>query len=130
MRNCILRRDSSFDTEKKAQLLRSVDRVRKTLYVLEVDARMLRERILDNPPPREIRDSLDGLAEDLQDTVGELGRDVRRVGADLRLSEAENLDQIIFTGLRTRGEALTYFRAALRNRDAWEVELRGAAFDT
>jgi hypothetical protein len=105
--------DAAVKAESRAQLQRSVDRLRKDLYTLEADARVLMENVPDQAPSAEQRDRLDQLAQELQATVRRLTQNARAVGADLRLNEAERVEAALTSGLRTRGIVLEEFRRAL-----------------
>jgi hypothetical protein len=115
--------------EDRGQLLRAVDRLRKELYALEADARILRDTVPDSVPTKEEREHLRNLAAELQKTVSRLTEASRRVGADLRLNEAEEVEKALTSGLRTRAAALTYLQRAINDSahgqwNAPEVRLR------
>lgn len=102
-------------TERRGQLIRAVDRLRKDLYALEADARVLQDNISDSVPSPDEREYLGRLAGELQQTVGRLTETARQVGADLRLNEAEEVEAALTSGLRTRSTALSYLQRALRD---------------
>ncbi len=99
--------------EKEAQLLRSVDRLRKDLYALEVDTQILKDNIPDKSPNVEQQKQLQKLIVGLQTSVDRLKSRVREIGADLRLDE-EGLDEelgvesAVTYELRLRSGVLTY----------------------
>ena len=124
--------DEVVTVEKRSQLLRSVDRLRKGLYTLEIDTRFLLDAIPDQKPTMAQHEQLDQYVRDLLATIGKLSMNLKEVGADLRLtSKAEqlDLDQIdekLASGLRTRMMTLSYVQeqlAAARSSDAsWNPE--------
>jgi len=131
--NWFSRLNEKFDqviiSEKRAQLLRAVDRLRKELYALEADARSLKDVIPDSVPTAEEQQHLRNLAGELQKTVSRLTEASRSVGADLRLNEANDVEEALTSGIRTRGEALTYLQRAIYDaeRGKWnapEIRIR------
>jgi hypothetical protein len=105
--------DAAVKTESRAQLGRAVDRLRKDLYALEVDTRILMERVPDMAPTPNEREGLDALAAELQSTVQRLAASARSLGADLRLNDAENVEFALTSGLHKRGYIVTEVRRAL-----------------
>lgn len=113
--------DSAVKTEGRAQLLRAVDRLRKELYTLEGDARILLDDLPDKPPTSAQRSRLTPVAQELQATVQRLSRTAREIGADLRLNEAQEVEAALSSGLRTRALVLQEVRRALlpENESEW-----------
>jgi len=109
--------DKGVVAEKRGQLMRAVDRLRKDLYALEADARVLQDSIPDSVPNLDERNYLERLARELQETVGWLTETARQIGADLRLNEAEQVEEALTSGLRTRGAALSYFQRELEGAE-------------
>lgn len=105
--------DTAIQKEARAQLQRSVDGLRKNLYALETDARILIENIPDQAPSAEQRLRLSQLAQELQTTVQHLAKSAKAVGADLRLNEAERVEAALTSGLQTRATILKEFRQVL-----------------
>ena len=108
--------DNIVENEKKAQLLRVVDRLRKSLYELEVDARFLIDSIPTDRPDEKQLVQIDGFVEDLLRTVSRLRENLREIGADLRLADqTERLEaeDRLSAGLRTRGIVLTELQRKL-----------------
>lgn len=121
--------DQIADQEKQGQLLRSVDRLRRDLYRLEVDTRFLLESIPTEPPTESELQHIGNYADDLLQTVEELSEHVREVGADLRLQDRDAGDEVewkLTSGLRTRGVVLTYVQdklvEAARDPTSWEPQ--------
>lgn len=107
-------------TEKRGQLLRTTDRLRKELYALETDTRIALDNIPNTVPTSEQREYLSDLSADLLLTVQRLSIVVREFGADLRLSDANDVETALTHGLRTRAVTLTYLRNAIENSKAGE----------
>lgn len=105
--------DDLVRSEGRDQLRRSVDRLRKDLYALEADARILAENIPDQAPNDERRARLDQLAQELQETVRSLTQTTRELGAELRLNEADQVEEAVVTSLRGRAIKLNDLRQAL-----------------
>ena len=99
--------------EGRGQLRRSVDRLRKDLYALEADARILAENTPDQAPHDERRARLDQLAQELQETVRSLTQTTRELGAELTLNEADQVEEALVTSLRGRAIKLNDLRQAL-----------------
>jgi len=102
--------DALVVSEKKAQLLRAVDRLRKSLYQLEVDTRFLIDSIPTECPDLEQRGQIKGYVKDLLRTVRRLSGNLREVGADLRLAdqtERFEAESILTRGLGIRRAVLT-----------------------
>lgn len=105
--------DGAVRSEGRAQTQRAVDRLRKDLYALEADARLLAEAIPDQAPSEPARLRLDQLANELQLTVQRLQAAARDLGAELRLNDAESVEAVVNSGLRKRGMRLQELRSAL-----------------
>ena len=99
--------------EKRGQLIRKVDRMRKDLYLLEADTRILQDSIPTQAPTAEQRAHLEQLASELMRSVEQLSGSAREVGADLRLNDANDVERALTHGLRTRGIVLSNFQKAL-----------------
>lgn len=105
--------DKVVETEKRGQLVRAVDRLRKELYALEASAVVLLDSVPENPPSAEERQYLQQLSTELLRVVMRLSKSVREVGAELRLNDAEQIESALTYGLRTRAQVLTEFQQAL-----------------
>ena len=105
--------DKVVETEKRGQLVRAVDRLRKELYALEASAVVLLDSVPENPPSAEERQYLQQLSTELLRVVMRLSKSVREVGAELRLNDAEQIESALTYGLRTRAQVLTDFQQAL-----------------
>lgn len=103
--------------EKQGQLLRSVDRLRKDLYALEADTRILQDNIPDERPNAEQKHQLQKLVDELMASVGRLSRTAREIGADLRLNEGSEVEKALTYGLRTRARVLTYLQQTINESD-------------
>ena len=102
-----------FDTlvrqETRAQLLRSVGRLRQCLHLIEVRSTLLRELIPPAAPDPRTRRDLSERTISLQALVRELGRYIEQFGSDIQLQdEANRVGASLFAGLRTRSRTL-YF---------------------
>lgn len=119
-------------SEKRGQLVRSVDRLRKDLYALEADTRVLKDAVPDTVPTDAERAQLGELASELQATVKRLAGTAREVGADLRLNESPQVEESLTYGLRTRVTTLTYFQRALQESltGRWNASEVRARLDT
>lgn len=120
--------DKVVETEKRGQLVRAVDRLRKELYALEANTVVLRDSVPDGLPSAEERQYLQQLADDLLQVVIRLSKSVRDVGAELRLNDAEQIESALTSGLRTRAQVLTAFQQALAQSEQgkWNpLEVRG-----
>jgi hypothetical protein len=110
--------NSQFDelvaSEKRGQLARKTDALRRRLYSLEADTQILRDGIPDNAPSEDQRDYLMSVARDLLAGVEALAEAVIDVGADLRLNDAIDVEEALTRGLRTRGRVLTDLERALQ----------------
>ena len=109
--------DRVVETEKRGQLIRAVDKLRKELYLLEVDTRFLLESISDRQPTPPEHDRLEESARDLLNTVRRLTSRLREVGADLRLadrSEERAVEERLAYGLRTRFLVVTFVEERLQ----------------
>jgi hypothetical protein len=105
--------DKVVETEKRGQLVRAVDRLRKELYALEANTVVLRDSVPEGLPSAEERQYLQQLADELLQVVVRLSKSVRDVGAELRLNDAEQIESALTYGLRTRAQVLTEFQQAL-----------------
>lgn len=105
--------DKIIEVEKRGQLIRAVDRVRKDLYALEAEAVILRDSVPESRPTTENREYLQQLSTNLLQVVRRLSVSVRDVGAELRLNNAAEIESALTYGLRTRGLILTEFQYAL-----------------
>jgi hypothetical protein len=105
--------DKVVETEKRGQLVRAVDRLRKELYALEANTVILRDSVPEGLPSAEERQYLQQLADELLQVVVRLSKSVRDVGAELRLNDAEQIESALTYGLRTRAQVLTEFQQAL-----------------
>lgn len=105
--------DKVVETEKRGQLVRAVDRLRKELYALEASAVVLLDSVPENPPSAEERQYLQQLSTELLRVVIRLSKSVGEVGAELRLNDAEQIESALTHGLRTRAQVLTEFQQAL-----------------
>lgn len=129
--------NSKFDrlvaNEQRAQLIRSVDRLRKNLYTLEADTQLLLDSIPDERPVGARREQLMVFVDDLMETVERLSSSVRDIGADLRLNEAIEIEARLTYGLRSRKMVLTYLENCIGRSDSltdtsphWDaVRIRG-----
>jgi hypothetical protein len=120
--------DKVVETEKRGQLVRAVDRLRKELYALEANTVVLRDSVPEGLPSAEERQYLQQLADDLLQVVIRLSKSVRDVGAELRLNDAEQIESALTSGLRTRAQVLTAFQQALAQSEQgkWNPsEVRG-----
>lgn len=105
--------DKVIITEKRGQLLRTSDRLRKELYTLETDTRIILDNLPDSVPTTEQHDYLISLASDLLKTVQRMSLVVREFGADLRVNDANDVEIALTIGLRVRAITLTYLRNAI-----------------
>lgn len=107
--------------EKRAQLGRSVDRLRLSLYQLEQDSIRLRESIPDESPADDQRGAIQRQLGALMQTVRTLSETLREIGADLRLADPNEMwrvEERIFYGFRTRAVTLTYVQRELSKNAA------------
>lgn len=116
--------DHLVTVEKRAQLRRSVDRLRKDLYALEANTQLLQDQVPDERPSAEQKAHLTGLVDELMASVRRLGEAARLVGADLRLNEGEEVERALTFGLRTRAKTLTYLQQTLSKADTqpWNAQ--------
>ena len=116
--------DKVIEKEKRAQLLRAVDRLRQDLYTLEGNAQILRDSVPDHAPSKDDREYLRQQSADLLDTVARLSRSVAAVGAELRLNDSADIEETLTYGLRTRAVVLTDFQEALQRSEAavWDAK--------
>jgi hypothetical protein len=105
--------DQVVAVEKRGQLVRKVDRLRKDLYALEADTRILLDNIPSNVPSADQRQQLLQLTTELMQSVQRLGITARDVGADLRLNNGSEVEEALTYGLKTRALALTYLQRAI-----------------
>lgn len=105
--------DVAVKTESRAQLQRAIDRLRKNLYSVEIDAKMLADEIPDQRPSESERMRLDELSEELQGRVQELAASAKKVGADLRLNDSSEVERVLFSGIQTRSLAIKELRKSL-----------------
>jgi hypothetical protein len=119
-------------TEKKGQLERAIDRLRKDLYALEADTRTLRDGVPDGVPDEAQRARMEQATAALGRTLAALVKTSREVGADLRLNEADQVESEVTHGLRTRGITLSYMQAALEGARGgrWDADAVRAHLDT
>jgi hypothetical protein len=114
--------------EKEAQLLRSVDRLRKDLYALEADTQILQDNIPDKSPNAEQKGQLQKLLDELMASVTRLGSTAREVGADLRLNEGSDVEIALTHGLVTRRVVLTNLEQTI-NQGPWNAQEVRARLD-
>jgi hypothetical protein len=120
--------DKVVEAEKRGQLIRAVDKLRKDLYALEASAVILRDSVPESPPTAEEHQYLQQLSTELLQVVRKLSESVRDVGAELRLNDAERIEFSLTYGLRTRAQVLTEFQYALAQsaQGKWNAsEVRG-----
>jgi hypothetical protein len=129
--------DRYVSSEKRYQLSRSVERLRKGLYQLEQDALTLRDSIPDKAPTASERDAIRGKVKALLGTVAALSADLRAIGADLRLEDPNEMwrvEERLYYGFRTRAITLTYVERELeRNEDEgapWQAAIVSARLTT
>lgn len=111
-------------SEKRQQLIRSIDRLRKDLYSLEADTRILRDVVPTSAPSDVEIARMEQLTTDLKQSLNRLVETSRTVGADLRLNEADEVESLVMRGLRSRVVVLSYMEFALRNARAgvWDAD--------
>jgi len=115
------------DEEKRAQLWRSVDKLRRALYQLEQDSVTLRDAIPDAAPSETERTIIGKQTSTLLETVRRIGESLREIGADLRLADPNEMwrvEERIYFGFRTRAAALSYVQRELErnsNGGPWEA---------
>ena len=107
--------DKIIDGEKKGQLLRKSDRIRKELYALETDTQVVLDNITDEPPNLDRSEYLLTLSTELLRTVQRLSFAVREFGADLRVNDANDVEIALTIGLRVRGGSLTFLRKSIED---------------
>lgn len=118
--------DRYVDKERREQLWRGVDKLRKALYQLEQDSTALRDQIPDARPTAQEREVLWTRTAQLMQTVRRLSESLRDIGPDLRLSDPDEMwrvEERIFYGFRTRAITLSYIQRELRRSDGggpWE----------
>jgi hypothetical protein len=119
--------DRYVEKEKRAQLWRGVDKLRKALYQLEQDSLALRDLIPEATPTEQERAALIQQTSSLMQTVRRLSESLREIGADLRLSDPDEMwrvEERIFYGFRTRAVTLSYIqREVQRSREGgpWDA---------
>jgi hypothetical protein len=105
--------DELIAAEERRQFARQVDDIRRALYSLETDTRVLLARIPTNAPTERQRENLRGQADELMLTVQDLHHTLAEVGADFRLSEADEAEAILSDALGARRTALFILEDAL-----------------
>jgi hypothetical protein len=115
--------------EKEAQLLRSVDRLRKNLYALEADTQILQDNIPDKSPNAEQKEQLQKLVDELMASVTRLSSTAREIGADLRLNEGSEVEFTLTYGLRTRAGVLIYLQQTINQGQPWNAQEVRAQLD-
>ena len=106
--------DQVAEREKRKQLIRKTDRLRKDLYILELDKRFLLESIPDeNPDVDLIRQNID----DLEETLEGLRHTLRAIGADLRAEQGQEVEEVIRNSLSTRTKGLREVEDAVQSPD-------------
>lgn len=106
--------DKIVDVEQRAQLIRSIDRIRKDLYIIEADTHIIIEMVGQNDPEGDDRKYMIELSEKLLTSILSLRNSVKQVGADIRLQdETYNVEQIIIIGLIQRKKTVTVLQSAL-----------------
>lgn len=104
--------DRVAEKEKRKQLVRKVDKLRKDLYRLELDKRFLLESIPDkNPDVALIRQNI----QDLEGTLEDLRRALRDIGADMRAGQGQEVEELLRNSLSTRTKGLREIDAAVHN---------------
>ncbi len=102
--------DAVVEQEKRAQLQRAVDQLRKRLYELELDTQLLLDSIPTSRPTETQRDKIVHNIHKLLQTVNDLGSDLRQFGSELRLEDSMNgyeIERRLTYGLKTRALVLT-----------------------
>lgn len=107
--------------EQRAQLSRSVDRLRTQLYELEADTQALLDSIPDQLPEGQKKSELRVVVNELKIRVAGLGQSVRDIGAELRLAEANQIERRLTFGLRSRRRYLTFVEARIEGRGKWDA---------
>ena len=116
--------DKIVTTEKKAQLLRSIDSLRRNLYTLEADSRTLKDEIPDKRPDQAQEHQLKSNINGLRRSINNLATAVLNVSTDLQL-EAEGYEVIdkLEYGLHTRAMALSKLEQAMESEgEAWGAQ--------
>lgn len=115
--------DKVIITEKRGQLVRTSDRLRKELYTLETDTRIILDNLPESVPTKEQHDYLLSLSSELLKTVQRVSFVVREFGADLRVNDANDVEIALTIGLRVRERTLTYLKNAIEESKAgkWDA---------
>jgi hypothetical protein len=127
LRDLVADFDAVVAKEKRGQLVRSVDRLRKALYQLEADTRILIDSVTDHTPTEDESRRLSDNAAALRATVEGLKKQVRAIGADVRLADrSQEIEQRLTGGLITRAGTLNWLQEQLKNvrlgRAQWKAE--------
>lgn len=104
--------------EERAQFLRAVDRLRTSIYDLEVESRLFVAAIPQEPPSAEYRKELHIKIESLEAMLEQVQRNVRNCGQMMREREGTyDLEKEIYESAGARGLALSY-----ADKSLWEVD--------
>jgi DNA repair exonuclease SbcCD ATPase subunit len=115
--------DKVAEKEKRKELIRKVDALRKDLYRLELDKRFLLESIPDKAPDIAlIRQNI----HDLDTTLQNLRHTLRDIGADVRATEGQKVEDLIRNSLSTRTKGLSEIEAAVQNPNYDATTIREA----
>lgn len=111
--------------EKKGQLERAIDRLRKSLYAYEIDIGVFRDKIPDEKPEGDVKDKLWDRQIKSMSTLRILVSAVNDIGADIRLNDGKEVMQMLSGGFTEKGITLDYIQNALKNGPWNAEEIRG-----
>jgi hypothetical protein len=106
---------------EQKQFESKVDDVREGLYRLETRSQKFIGDIPDDKPTGETKQKLQVEADDLLHQTDDLQRQLESIGANLRLRDGGRLEELGWSGLRTRGFALHAASAALTSDSEWNA---------
>lgn len=107
--------------QERAQLLRAVDRLRRGLYALESDSRILVNDIPDGKPDAAQTAALKSSVEALQTSLDEVNVLARSIGADLRLHGGAVAEEKRARAGVSRSFAIKATRRQLDDPEHWDA---------
>ena len=100
--------------EERSQFLRAVDRLKTSLYELEVESRLLVSAIPKQSPTAEQRKELQNRIRGLEELLEQVRRNIRKCGQGIREREGTyDLEGRIYSSVATRSAAISYTDALL-----------------
>jgi hypothetical protein len=115
--------DGVVGQQERAQFLRSIDRLRRSLYALETESRLLVNDIPDGLPTPDQATALAASVHTLRKSLVTVVATMRSTGADVRLYGGPSVEHFTTRAAATRGGAIDLLDEQLDDPSHWDASI-------